>query len=164
MNISRSGDYIAQIRLIGGRVFEKLLAASGTDAFNGPQGKILDALWQQDGLAAHEIGQRTGLASSTLTSMLDRMEAAGLVTRSRSSEDRRMIRVFLGPKAQACKEQYLAVSEQMTEIYFRGFSEEEIEVFEGLLLRVLDNVRDADRKETLSRPGAESSERKNQNE
>ena len=42
MRISRSGDYIAQIRLIGGRVFEKLLAESGADTFNGPQGKILD--------------------------------------------------------------------------------------------------------------------------
>ena len=105
MRVSRSGDYIAQIRLIGGRVFEKLLAASGTDTFNGPQGKILDALWQQDGLSAHEIGQRTGLASSTLTSMLDRLENAGLVTRSRFSEDRRVIRVFLGTAARKCREQ-----------------------------------------------------------
>ena len=94
MRISRSGDYIAQIRLIGGRVFEKLLAASGTDTFNGPQGKILDALWQQDGLSANEISQRTGLANSTLTSMLDRMEDTGLVQRVRSKEDRRVIRLW----------------------------------------------------------------------
>ena len=144
MRISRSGDYIAQIRLIGGRVFEKLLSASGADTFNGPQGKILDALWQQDGLSANEISQRTGLANSTLTSMLDRMENAGLVRRSRSAEDRRVVRVFLGLKAQECKEQYMAVSEKMTGIYFRGFSEAEIISFENLLLRVLENVRDTD--------------------
>ena len=144
MRISRSGDYIAQIRLIGGRVFEKLLAASGTDAFNGPQGKILDAVWQQDGISAHEIGRRTGLANSTLTSMLDRMENAGLVERRRSTEDRRVIRVYPGPKAQICREQYGAVSEQMTEIYFRGFSDAEITDFENYLLRVLENVRGAD--------------------
>ena len=146
MRISRSGDYIAQIRLIGGRVFEKLLAASGTDTFNGPQGKILDALWQQDGLSAHEIGQQTGLASSTLTSMLDRLENAGLVTRSRSSEDRRVIRVFLGTAARKCREQYAAVSGEMTEIYFRGFTDDEISSFESFLQRVLENVREADRK------------------
>ena len=127
MKASRSGDYIAQIRLIGGRVFEKLLAASGTDAFNGPQGKILDALWH-----------------STLTSMLDRMESAGLAERRRSKEDRRVIQVFPGPKALACREQYAALSEKMTEIYFQGFTEEEIEAFEGYLLRVLENVRAAD--------------------
>ena len=144
MRISRSGDYIAQIRLIGGRVFEKLLAVSGTDTFNGPQGKILDALWQGEGLSAHEIGQKTGLANSTLTSMLDRMESAGLVERRRSTEDRRVIRVYPGPKALVCREQYIAVSEKMTEIYFRGFSDGEIHEFENYLLRVLENVRGAD--------------------
>ena len=143
--ISRSGDYIAQIRLIGGRVFEKLLSASGAVQFNGPQGKILDALWQQDGLSAIEIGRRTGLASSTLTGMLDRMEDAALVVRKRSAEDRRVIRIFLGPKAVQCREQYTAVSEKMTDIYFRGFSENEVASFESLLLRVLENVREADR-------------------
>ena len=143
--ISRSGDYIAQIRLIGGRVFEKLLSASGAVQFNGPQGKILDALWQQDGLPAIEIGRRTGLASSTLTGMLDRMEDAALVVRKRSAEDRRVIRIFLGPKAIQCREQYAAVSEKMTDIYFRGFAENEVASFESLLLRVLENVREADR-------------------
>ena len=147
MRISRSADYIAQIRLIGGRVFEKLLSASGTDIINGPQGKILDALWQEDGLSANEIGRRTGLASSTLTSMLDRMEQAGLVIRSRSAEDRRVVRIFLGPKAQTCKAQYIDVSEQMTGIYFEGFTEEEITSFESLLRRVLENVRAAARNE-----------------
>ena len=148
MRISRSGDYIAQIRLIGGRVFEKLLSASGADTFNGPQGKILDTLWQQDGLSSNEISRRTGLASSTLTSMLDRMESAGLVRRCRSAEDRRVVRVFLGPDARLCREQYTAVSGKMTEIYFRGFTEEEIGSFENALLRVLENVREADRNET----------------
>jgi DNA-binding MarR family transcriptional regulator len=143
--ISRSGDYIAQIRLIGGRVFEKLLSASGADRFNGPQGKILDALWQQDGLSANEISQRTGLANSTLTSMLDRMESAGLVVRRRSAEDRRVIRIFLGPEARVCRDQYTAVSEKMTDIYFRGFTEEEVAAFERSLLHVLENVREADR-------------------
>ena len=143
--ISRSVDYIAQIRLIGGRVFEKLLSASGAVQFNGPQGKILDALWQQDGLSAIEIGRRTGLASSTLTGMLDRMEDAALVVRKRSAEDRRVIRIFLGPKARLCREQYTAVSEKMTDIYFRGFEENEVASFESFLLRVLENVREADR-------------------
>ena len=145
MRISRSGDYIAQIRLIGGRVFEKLLAASETETFNGPQGKILDALWQEDGLSANEIGKKTGLANSTLTSMLDRMENAGLVKRLRSEKDRRIIRVFLGAKANECKEQYRKVSEEMTEIYFRRFEEKEIEAFEQYLQRVLENVRQAER-------------------
>ena len=144
MRISRSGDYIAQIRLIGGRVFDKLLASSGADILNGPQGKILDALWQTDGLSINDISHRTGLASSTLTSMLDRMEDAGLVTRDRSRNDRRVVRVFLGPNAESCRRQYISVSEQMTEIYFRGFTDDEVHALEEGLYRVLENVREAD--------------------
>lgn len=147
MMTSRSGDYITQIHLISGRVFEKLLSDSGADAFNGPQGKILNVLWQEDGLSVNEIGQRTGLANSTLTSMLDRMENAGLVSRVRSTSDRRVIWIFLGPKARKCKDQYTAVSEQMTEICLRGFTEKEVSSFEKYLLRVLENVREADRNE-----------------
>jgi DNA-binding MarR family transcriptional regulator len=77
--------------------------------------------------------------------MLDRMEDAGLVIRKRSAKDRRVIRVFLGPKAIQCREQYTSVSEKMTDIYFRGFTEDEAASFESFLLRVLENVRDADR-------------------
>ena len=160
MKASRSGDYIARIHLIGSRVFEKLLAASGTDSFNGPQGKILDALWQQDGLSARGIGRKTGLASSTLTSMLDRMEDSGLVKRCRSAEDRRVVQVFLGDKAREGREQYAELSEKMTEIYFRGFTEEEISAFEDALRRVLENVRAEDGKSSRTGTGVAGSERK----
>ena len=143
MRISRSGEYIGQIKHIGGRVFEKLLQESGVDAFNGPQGKILDVLWQEDGLAAGEIGARTGLAGSTLTSMLDRMERAGLVERRRSAEDRRSVRAYLTDRARGLQAEYEAVSERMTEIYFQNFDEGEISAFEESLRRVLENVKAA---------------------
>lgn len=152
MRISRSGEYIGQIMHIGGRVFEKLLQQSGVTDLNGPQGKILDALWQADGLTARALGERTGLAGSTLTSMLDRMENAGLVTRERSPEDRRSVRIRLTEKAQALRRDYEAVSEQMTEIYFEGFAEDEISSFEDSLRRVLANVKLAE--QSASRPNA----------
>ncbi len=153
MAASRSGAYISQIKHVGGRVFERLLAEARIDAFNGPQGKILDALWQQDGLSARELGERTGLAGSTLTGMLDRMEAADLVSRVRSGEDRRMIRVFLTREARALRADYDVVSERMTDIYFQGFRPQEITAFEGYLLRVLDNVKAALASEEICAPG-----------
>ena len=143
MRISRSGEYIHQIKHVGGRVFERLLLESGVDAFNGPQGKILDALWQEDGLPARTLAERTGLAGSTLTSMLDRMEAAGLVARQRSTEDRRVVRVFLTGQARDLQADYEAVSARMTDIYFQGFTPREICAFEDALRRVLDNVKAA---------------------
>ncbi len=160
MAISRSGAYISQIQHVGGRVFERLLAEARIDAFNGPQGKILDALWQQDGLSARELGERTGLAGSTLTSMLDRMEEAGLAQRRRSREDRRVIRVFLTRKVRALQAEYEAVSERMTDIYFQGFDAREISAFEGYLLRVLENVKTALTAEPSAMPRRGEQEKK----
>lgn len=145
MKLSRSGSLMSQIRHIGGRVFERILQRSGVDAFNGPQGRILDALWQEDGVPVREISVKTGLAGSTLTSMLDRLEKAGLIRRMPSAEDRRVTLIFLTEQAKKLQRQYEAVSMKMNEVYFSGFTDGEIEALEGYLERILTNVKEADK-------------------
>lgn len=147
MRISRSGAWMSQIKHISGRIFERILAKSGVDAFNGPQGRILDVLWVEDGIPAKEISRRTGLASSTLTSMLDRMEAQGLIRREASANDRRVTLICLTDEARRLEGKYEEVSAEMSEIYFRGFSDEEVEKFEGALLRILENLKEEDKRE-----------------
>ena len=67
-----------------------------------PQYLVLTALWTEDGgLTVGGIGHRIGLDSSTLTPLLKRMEAAGLVTRTRNPEDERQVRVTLTPEGRA---------------------------------------------------------------
>ena len=82
---------ISQIKQVGGRVFDRILSDKNIDAFNGAQGRILYILWQGDGVPISKLSKETGLAMNTLTSMLDRMEAAGLVRRDRGDHDRRKI-------------------------------------------------------------------------
>jgi MarR family transcriptional regulator, organic hydroperoxide resistance regulator len=60
-----------------------------------PQYLVLTALWQTDGQSVGQIGQTLQLESNTLTPLLKRMEGQGLVTRSRSREDERQVRVSL---------------------------------------------------------------------
>jgi DNA-binding MarR family transcriptional regulator len=74
--------------------------------------------------------------------MLDRMENAGLVTRVFDKSDRRQIRITLTEKARALSDEYEKVSMRMNEIYYAGFSDEEIIVFENTLWRVLDNLNE----------------------
>lgn len=147
MRISRSGALMSQIRHISGRVFERILAKSGVDAFNGPQGRILDVLWQEDGISLREISNRTSLASSTLTSMIDRMECQGLLRRAPSPVDRRVTLIYLTDEARRLREKYEDVSAGMSEIYFRGFSDTEIEKFEKALQRILENLKAEDKNE-----------------
>ena len=91
----QGGFLITRIKQVGGRIFERILAQKNIDAFNGSQGRILYVLWQRDGIPISELSKETGLAMTTLTSMIDRMETAGLVRRDRGDADRRKILIFL---------------------------------------------------------------------
>ena len=69
-----------------------------------PQYLVMLVLWEQDGLPVKEIGERLFLDSGTLTPLLKRLEAAGLVKRTRSSEDERQVIVSLTAQGEALKE------------------------------------------------------------
>ena len=136
------GFLITRIKPVGGRVFDRILSQKKIDVFNGAQGRILYVLWQDDGIPISELSRQTGLATTTLTSMLDRMETADLIYRDRGDKDRRKIRIFLTEKAKGLEEDYNAVSEEMSSIYYKGFSDQEIEQMESYLERVLKNVEE----------------------
>ena len=60
-----------------------------------PQYLAMLVLWEEDGLTVSEIGERLLLDSGTLTPLLKRMEATGLLARLRDTEDERRVRVKL---------------------------------------------------------------------
>ena len=60
----------------------------------------------------------------------------------RSSEDRRSITVELTPKTAETKAIYEDVSSAMTELFYRGLSDGEVEGFEHTLARVLANLEE----------------------
>ena len=60
-----------------------------------PQYLALLVLWEQDGIAVGSLGERLYLDSGTLTPLLKRLEAAGLVRRERSVDDERRVLVHL---------------------------------------------------------------------
>ena len=131
---------MSQIRHLSGRVGEKLLKECGVDVFNGAQGRILYVLWEHDRLTITEIGRLTSLAKTTLTSMLDRMEANGLIARSPDKKNRRQIFVSATEKAKAYREKYDWISDRMSNVFYDGFSDAEITGFENQLRRIIANL------------------------
>ena len=137
---TNGGFQISKIKQLGDRVFEKILTAQGIEAFNGAQGRILYVLWQEDGVPIKTIAERCGLAITSLTTMLERMEKSGLIIRQQDSGDKRKALIFLTDKAKALKEDYDAVSDRMSAIFYQGFTEEEIRNFEEHLERIRLNL------------------------
>ena len=74
-----------------------------------PQYLALLVLWEQDGLPVNEIGQKLLLNTNTVTPLLKRMEAQGLVTRRRSADDERRVIVTLTAQGRALQEQAVAI-------------------------------------------------------
>ncbi len=60
-----------------------------------PQYLALLVLWERDGVTVSELGERLSLDSGTLTPLLKRMEAAGLVARLRDQADERRVLIRL---------------------------------------------------------------------
>lgn len=136
---SEGGFLISKVHQLMGRVFNRLLREHGIE-LNSAQGRILFVLWERDGIPITELAQATMLSKSTLTSMLDRLEEAGHLRRAPSPEDRRVSLIALTEKNRLLRDRYNQVSKEMTELFYEGFSPEEVASFEDYLRRVLENL------------------------
>ena len=136
---SEGGFLIARIHQLAGRIFARMLKEYEIE-INPAQGRIMFVLWQNDGIPITELARKTSLEKSTLTSMLDRLEDAGYVARVASPDDRRVILIKRTAKDKAWQKVYIEVSQQMTRLFYDGFSEKEIDEFERYLKRIFDNL------------------------
>ena len=74
------------------KIYRKLLRALG---LTYPQYLVMLVLWERDDVSVSEIGERLYLNSATLTPLLKRIEALGLIKRHRAREDERQVIVNL---------------------------------------------------------------------
>ena len=139
---TNGGFLVTKIKQLGDRIFERILAEKNIDAFNGAQGRILYVLWQEDGVTIKIISEKSGLAITSLTTMLERMEKNGLISRKTDEADKRKTLLFLTDKAKELKEAYDSVSNEMGNIYYRDFTDKEILQFEEYLNRIRVNLEE----------------------
>ena len=92
------------------RVYKPLLDRLG---LTYPQYLVMLVLWERDGVPVKDIGERLYLDSGTLTPLLKRLEASGLVKRTRSTEDERQVLIALTPQGQALREAARAVPQSI---------------------------------------------------
>ncbi|MBH0172550.1 MarR family transcriptional regulator [Fictibacillus sp. 23RED33] len=101
-----------------------------------PQYLVLLLLWEKHSLSVKELGQRLFLDSGTLTPMLKRMEANGLVERKRSPEDERSVIISLTEKGEGLKEKAECIPSQLTENIL--MKKEEMTLLNKTLTSMLD--------------------------
>ena len=84
------------------KFFKPLLEALG---LTYPQYLVMLVLWEQDNVSVSALGERLFLDSGTLTPLLKRIEAAGLLVRTRATDDERRVQIALTPAGRELKAQ-----------------------------------------------------------
>lgn len=142
---SQAGFLMAKIHQLAGRIFTKKLKDYNIE-INPAQGRIMFVLWRNDNISINELAKHTSLGKSTLTSMLDRLEKSGYIRRIPSKEDRRKIMIERTEKDKSFQKLYVDISKDMSSLYFKGFSKEEIRQFEDYLTRIFNNLKTYEKK------------------
>ena len=95
-------------------------------------------MWEKKELHVKELGKYLLLDSGTLTPVLKKLESKGYVTRSRSAEDERNVRIILTEKGEALKEKAVEISLSMGKCL--NLNQEESGVLYRLLYKILSGL------------------------
>jgi transcriptional regulator len=136
------GFLITKIKQLHSRALAQCISDKGIDAFSGEQGKILFVLWQKDKITQKELATEIGLAKNTITVMLEKMEKNNLIRRITDENDKRKSLVILTDYAKSLKKSFDEISDEMLKKVYKGFSEEEIDKYEGYLHRIIRNLEE----------------------
>ncbi|MFD3548344.1 MarR family winged helix-turn-helix transcriptional regulator [Streptomyces sp. NPDC058655] len=99
-----------------------------------PQYLVMLVLWEHGELPVKQIGHHLRLDSGTLSPLLKRLEAAGLVRRERNSEDERSVRAGLTAEGAALRARAVEVPRRIAAA--TGFDLAEIQELQGRLARL----------------------------
>lgn len=78
-----------------------------------PQYLVLLVLWQHGEQSVNEVGNRLFLESNTVTPLLKRLEQKQLISRNRSAEDERSVRIALTSKGELLKTEAMEIPEKI---------------------------------------------------
>jgi DNA-binding MarR family transcriptional regulator len=101
-----------------------------------PQYLVLLALWERSPQRLREIAARLHLEPATVSPLIGRLEASGLVTRSRSASDERAVDIALTDDGLALRERALAVPGEV--VARLGYSVDRLERLRDELTSLLD--------------------------
>jgi DNA-binding MarR family transcriptional regulator len=143
IKMREGGFLISQIHQLSSRIFSKMLRDYQID-INNAQGRIIFALWKNDQIPINDLAKETSLSKSTLTSMLERLEKSGHIVRKPSETDKRVTIVCLTQKSSYLRKDYQKISSDTTDLFYKGFTNNEISHFESSLKKILKNLKQED--------------------
>jgi len=141
---TKGGTLLSQVHQVCGRVWNRILRDNDMVDLEGARGRVIFALWGQDGVPIKTLCEKTSLDKSTLTGIINRLERDGYIEKKPSETDKRSTLISLTGKEQEFSMYIQKVSDEMNEIFYKGFTDEEIVMFDSMLERILNNCKEAE--------------------
>lgn len=143
---TKGGTLISQIHQISSRVWNSLLREEGLQDLEGARGRVIFSLWSQNHVPIKTLCEKTSLDKSTLTGILSRLERDGYIKRESAEGDGRSVIISRTGKDSFFEDKVPFVSDRMNEIFYKGFTSEEISQVDSFLERILINCKQAEEK------------------
>lgn len=105
---------------------------------------LLDLLLEMEpgqALFSKDLGQKTGISRSTVSSMLKRMKQNGYLEMVADEEDNRRKQIVLTAKAYQARQEAAAVMQNLNQCLCRGLSEQELDCVRSALQTMLQNLQ-----------------------
>jgi MarR family transcriptional regulator, transcriptional regulator for hemolysin len=131
------GLQLAGTAKVVSRAFDDALVAAGGSR---PEWLILLAIKTRRVASQRELAEAVGIQGATLTHHLHTMEAAGLVTRARDPDNRRVQGVELTPAGEAAFLRLREAAMKFDKQLRRGMSDHDVALLTDLLARLTTNV------------------------
>ena len=138
----RFGFIVNEVGRLYGRQFDQLSRESL--GLSRAQCRLISEVASNEGdrpWTQAELAQRLDLTPMAVATLVDRMEAAGWITRRPSTTDRRANAIGLQPQAEAALDAAIAVSDRVQENALAGFSAAERKQLVAMLQRVRANLQ-----------------------
>lgn len=108
---------------------------------------VLFLLYQRKTMSQKALAEQLNVTAPSITSLIQKMEKTGYITRRPDDQDQRVMRLSLTEKGKSCIQSVKDVAERMEKIIFEGMSVEERLLFRRLMLQVNENLDNYERKE-----------------
>lgn len=108
---------------------------------------VLFTLHQRKTMSQKELAEQLNITAPSITSLIQKMEKSGYITRRPDDQDQRVMRLSLTEKGESLIQSVKDVADRMEQILLEGMSLEERLLFRRLMLQVNENLDNYERKE-----------------
>ena len=141
MDVNSSISLLSNIHSITADFLTERLKNKGFPDFASSHGNILFQLSVNEKMTMGELAERINRDKSTTTVLVRKLEKDGFITGEADPADKRSRIIYLTEKGKQFNKTARELSSELLGTFYKGFTEEEKEVFVQTLLRVKNNFK-----------------------